>query len=758
MPDDASTCAPELQPWSFAIEWSADCNNDSIVDYGQILNGQFADIDANGVPDICESYAVPGEYATIQAAIDAAGNGCVIRVAPGTYAPFDVGDKRLVVESTGGPFVTTIDAAGQATSAVRFGPNSTFESVLRGFTIRTGSGTVLPTGTWRAGGGVYLWSSLADHGGAAVTIEDCHFVGSSGGCGYGAGIWAREASVAVRRCRFTGLSAEHHGPAISLDPVPTRSVPGEAGLHALVEDCFIGTSSSYNNGGMLCGLNAASAPTNVRIARCEFVGNSAYYQAGALLVGAASTSAGGELVVENCVFRNNSAYSANAIGIALLGGTPNFSLTLRDSVVADPAVAVRLGTGQLSLDGNTFCAGTPAVVGAYADLGGNAWSCPREADCDGDGVVDLYATTLGAVPDQNDNLVPDSCESIRHVPAQFPTIQAAIDAVPAGEYGLVAVAAGVYNESFSLNGKNVLVRGAAGGATILDGTGIATSVARFTGGEPATAGLESLVFRDATSGVPPLPGSSVLVGGAVIGNGSSASIRGCRFEDCASEFGGAVYLFECTASLEGCVFDGNSARVDGGGALFFRCAGTVSGCSFAGNRAGLKGPGSGSALKTVGGLAAGATLAVSDCTFSGNLANSSGSAIEHYEDLEGVAGVLRLSDCTVAGNTSGLASPTGAGGLRVLGRQSSCVLTGGTTVCGNEARNVSGPYLIEGSASVCDCEADFLGDGFVTGADLGILLGAWGLANAQGTGDLNHDGLVTGADLAILLGSWGACP
>jgi hypothetical protein len=37
------------------IEWSADCNNDGIVDYGQILQGQLADTNANGVPDSCES-------------------------------------------------------------------------------------------------------------------------------------------------------------------------------------------------------------------------------------------------------------------------------------------------------------------------------------------------------------------------------------------------------------------------------------------------------------------------------------------------------------------------------------------------------------------------------------------------------------------------------------------------------------------------------------------------------------------------------
>jgi len=39
----------------FVVEWSADCNADGIVDYGQILRGELIDLNANGVPDICET-------------------------------------------------------------------------------------------------------------------------------------------------------------------------------------------------------------------------------------------------------------------------------------------------------------------------------------------------------------------------------------------------------------------------------------------------------------------------------------------------------------------------------------------------------------------------------------------------------------------------------------------------------------------------------------------------------------------------------
>jgi hypothetical protein len=39
---------------SAVLEWSADCNGDGIVDYGQILQGQLSDLNTDGVPDVCQ--------------------------------------------------------------------------------------------------------------------------------------------------------------------------------------------------------------------------------------------------------------------------------------------------------------------------------------------------------------------------------------------------------------------------------------------------------------------------------------------------------------------------------------------------------------------------------------------------------------------------------------------------------------------------------------------------------------------------------
>jgi hypothetical protein len=54
------------------------------------------------------------------------------------------------------------------------------------------------------------------------------------------------------------------------------------------------------------------------------------------------------------------------------------------------------------------------------------------------------------------------------------------------------------------------------------------------------------------------------------------------------------------------------------------------------------------------------------------------------------------------------------------------------------------------------CTGDLNNDGAVGGADLAILLGAWG--GFLSASDLNFDSKVDAADLALLLGAWGDCP
>ena len=380
------------------------------------------------------------------------------------------------------------------------------------------------------------------------------------------------------------------------------------------------------------------------------------------------------------------------------------------------------------------------------------------ADCNSDGVVDYGQILVGALADTNANGIPDTCENSVTVPTQYPTIQAAIDATPAGTARTINVLAGTYNQSFSLNGKNVVVRGAAGNTTILNGAGLTTSIATFTGSEPATAGVENLVFRNGVAGraINP-PSYNFTGGGGIFGKDSSAFIRNCRFEECGADFGAGVYMLRCTVDVDGCVFSSNDATTDGGGMQTYACSGVVKNSTFTGNRCALSYAGSGSAFKGVGLRTGGTTLALQTCTISGNPIPNAGAAVEYFENVKVLAGVLRLIDTDIVSNTVGSGTVDDAAALRVLGRQQSCVLSAGSTICSNTPRNVVGPYLVEGAATVCDCEADFSGNGQVDAADLGILLSVWGTAPTDGQGDLNHDGIVSAPDLSALLARWGPC-
>ena len=63
---------------SSVIEWSTDCNNDNIVDYGQILTGQLADSNTNGIPDICEQPQCQDADITNNHIIDGADLGALL--------------------------------------------------------------------------------------------------------------------------------------------------------------------------------------------------------------------------------------------------------------------------------------------------------------------------------------------------------------------------------------------------------------------------------------------------------------------------------------------------------------------------------------------------------------------------------------------------------------------------------------------------------------------------------------------------------
>ena len=92
------------------IEWDADCNNDSIVDYGQCHDGTLPDYNGNNTPDCCErgEACVVGSY-PVQWRIEDGGNGHWYRMV--TTGTIGWHQARSVAVGVGGDLasITTLE-------------------------------------------------------------------------------------------------------------------------------------------------------------------------------------------------------------------------------------------------------------------------------------------------------------------------------------------------------------------------------------------------------------------------------------------------------------------------------------------------------------------------------------------------------------------------------------------------------------------------------------------------------------------------
>ena len=170
---------------------------------------------------------VPGAYATIQAALDAAVAGDTIRVAPGTYHEQVTIGKEVTLESSGGAGVTSITWE-PSTAVVLRQPGA----VIRGFTI-TGGGRHA-----HYGGGVRLV-------GGSHAIEDV-ILRDSMAC-FGAGIHVGDGSLLLTRATF-----ENNTNALCDEFEPPLAGPGMfvAGGVVTITDSQFGTAAYPHSAGL----------------------------------------------------------------------------------------------------------------------------------------------------------------------------------------------------------------------------------------------------------------------------------------------------------------------------------------------------------------------------------------------------------------------------------------------------------------------------------------------------------------------------
>ena len=150
-----------------------------------------------------------------------------------------------------------------------------------------------------------------------------------------------------------------------------------------------------------------------------------------------------------------------------------------------------------------------------------------------------------------------------NVPAEFPTIQAAID--NAAEGATIMVAPGVYFENLRWEGKSLSLIGAGAQSTIIVGVGWGPCLTMT--GVPDTARVEGFTFTGGNGTYRDLIYGMMLWGGGLCLENTAATIANnvMTANEVFGGGGGGVALLDSTARLEGNVISGNLADVQGGG-------------------------------------------------------------------------------------------------------------------------------------------------------------------------------------------------
>jgi hypothetical protein len=371
---------------------------------------------------------------------------------------------------------------------------------------------------------------------------------------------------------------------------------------------------------------------------------------------------------------------------------------------------------------------------------------PTFPDCNSNLRPDATDISSGLSADIDANNTPDECQTVT-VPGEYASIQAAIDAAPASEMRIISVAAGTYAGPIAFNGKPVIVRGASAASTVIDGNGgQQLSVVRFPGGEPSIAALERVTVRGGTTGSPIPNSPTVLVGGGIFGIDSAASVRDCVVEQNAGGFGGGAYFLRCTGEVRGTTIRNNNASSDGGGFQANQGSQQLTDVVIENNTCNSRGGG----MHLVQG-----NPTLTRVTVRNNYSNNVIGGVSWYA-LGSATATLPMVDCTVTSN--GALLTQGGIGVSAPSTGTPTISLQGTNACDNTPRpNITGNWTDLGGNTICDCVGDLTLDGFVNGADLGILLASWGACTGSCASDLNRDGVVNGADLGVLLAAWGVC-
>ncbi len=271
-------------------------------------------------PARAATLTVPTNFPTIQAAINAAAAGDTVLVAPGVYnEKIDFKGKAITVISAAGAEFTTIDA-NDTGSVATFKSGESSTSVLSGFTLTGGTGTV--SGTSSFGGGIYcvLASPTIEHNVIRNNSAKGNFLTPGG---EGGGIYVSAGSPRIRENTILQNAAQNDGGGIQMR---------FGGTTALIHDntiqknaCLAGTGAGIN-------LENSSSP----LIRDNLILENILASRG----GGINADSGSSPTIEDNEIRVNQS-NVDGGGIHCDGGNP----TIRRNVIAGNGAGILFGCG-----------------------------------------------------------------------------------------------------------------------------------------------------------------------------------------------------------------------------------------------------------------------------------------------------------------------------------------------------------------------------------------------------------------------------
>jgi hypothetical protein len=278
-------------------------------------------------------------------------------------------------------------------------------------------------------------------------------------------------------------------------------------------------------------------------------------------------------------------------------------------------------------------------------------------------------------------VLPAWGRTIRHVPSEYATIQAAVTAAQPGDSILIAPGTytGVGNRDVLVGQKVIYVRGVGGpGSVVIDAEDLANGIS-FAEAPGYTSSLRGVTIRHGNPyGIHVYDNSptfsdcrlescrtgalladydgmlidSTIEGcqnvGIMISGGSVCTVRNTEIRSNDGEYGAGIQIISASPTIENCIISGNDAIYDGGGIYAEDSAVSLSYVALTGNRA----------LVTGGGIRLlTTTLQTEHTTISRNITGQSGAGVSCPNSDATFGHTILWGNCTGAGGREILVDP-----------------------------------------------------------------------------------------------------